>query len=483
MVISIEKRNGDCIIKDSVIFKRFDISSVDEIYECLKGFPYFSSDFSIGYLFMWQIELNIHYAISKDTLVLRFDLDDQATFSYPYGEHQKEVLDELIEYVKENKMPLRFYGVNEEQLSTFNNCSFFQDVNMSYDERWSDYVYDFKDVLTFSGKKYSGQRNHINKFRSLYGEVRICDIDDLDAEKVLAMLREYQLEHPNPNALEKEEYALSVKIINDYKKLKQCGIVLLNDEEEVIGVAVGEILHDTLYIHVEKALKSYRGIYPTLYQSFVRHVNEKYGPLSYINREDDSGDEGLRISKNQYQPIARIHKYVIHINSPIKRVDWHILKGDKVYLTRFMNKDIPTYHALNIDNENNKYWGYDYTNDLSITEFNDHVFYDNAIADMAIGSSINFAVREKGKEEMIGEVILWNFTYDGDTELGCRIMKEYQGRGYGKEAFLLAYRYAKEELGLCVYARCYKENKPSKEMIESSGMILDREDDSFYYFK
>lgn len=475
--------NTDSIIKDVMLFRRFDVTNAAEVYEYLKDCPYISSDYSMGYLFMWQKELNIHYAITKDTLVLRFDLDGQATFSFPYGEYRDEVLKELVRYVKENKMPLRFYGVSKEQLPLFNNCPFFRDVNMSYDEKWSDYVYDFKEVLSFSGKKYSGQRNHINRYRSLYGEAKVMDIDDADITKVMDMLHEYEFEHPDPNALEREEYALSIELIKNYKALKQHGIVLLNDKDEVIGVAVGEILHDTLYIHVEKALRSYKGIYPTLYQSFVRHVNERYTELSYVNREDDSGDEGLRTSKNQYQPIARIHKYVIHVNSPISRVDWHVLEGEKVCLTRFMDRDIKAYHDLNIDKENNKYWGYDYTEDLSITELNEHVFYDNAIADMAIGSSINLAVREKGKDEMIGEVILWNFTYEDDAELGCRIMKGYQGRGYGKEAFSLAYEYATKELGLRVWSRCYKENVPSREMIEASGMTLDREDDTFYYFK
>lgn len=466
-----------------MIFRRFDIESAKEINEHLKECPYLGSDYSLGYLFMWQKELNIRYAITRDTLVLRFDLDDQATFSFPYGKNCREVLEELIGYVRENGEPLRFYGVNEELLKVFRDCPHFQNVNMSYDDRWSDYIYDFKDVLTFSGKKYSGQRNHINRYRSLYGEPKAVSLEDVDINKVLAMLEKYETEHGDSNALEKEEYRRSIDLIKNCRDLFQHGVALLNDKEEVIGVAVGEILHDTLLIHVEKALKEYRGIYPALYQSFVRYINDKVGTLSYVNREDDSGDEGLRISKNQYQPIGRIHKYVVQINSPIKKVDWHVIEGERICLTRFMDRDAGTYYDLNTDRENNRYWGYDYTEDLNITELHERVFYDDAVSDMMLGSSINFAVREKGKEDMIGEVILWHFTYNEDAELGCRILKEYQGKGYGREAFALAYEYASKVLGLHVWARCYKENSRSRQMIETSGMKLFKEDGTFCYFR
>lgn len=464
-------------------FKTFGIDSASELAPYLEACPYLGSDYSLGCMFMWQKELNIQYAITNETFVLRFDVDNQASFSFPSGKHVEETLEELIEYVKDNRLPLRFYGVNEEELDYFRNEECFHNVNMSYDDRWSDYIYSFKDVLTFSGKKYKGQRNHINKFKALYGEPIVKNIEEVDIDKVFKMLEEYEKEHQDYNALEKEEYLQTIQLIKNRKALNQKGIVLLNEKDEVIGVSIGEVLHDTLDIHIEKALKSYEGVYPTLYQSFVRYINDTVGELSFINREDDSGDEGLRISKRQYQPIKQLHKYVVQINSPIMKVDWKEIIGEKVYLTRFMSKDKKAYYDLNTDIENNKLWGYNYEEDLNITDLNENTFYDMAIYDMDLGASINYAIREIGKEDMIGEVILWNFTYEEEAELGCRIAREYQHKGYGKEAYSLFYNYAINELGLKVWSRCYKENKSSRDMIEAAGLKLYKEDDTFYYFK
>ena len=466
-----------------MIFKQFTLDSADELLPYIEKCPYLGSDFTLGYLLMWYKELNIQYCIIKDTFVLRYDLDDLASFTFPFGIHAHEVLMELIEFVKENNLPLRFYGIDEETINLINHDDLFHNINLSYDIRWSDYIYSFKDVLTFSGKKFKGQRNHINKYKSLYGEpkVKVLSSDILD--KVFSMLDKYELEHQDYNALEKEEYLRTFELIKYHDRFHQIGIVLLNDEDEVIGVSVGEVLHDTLIIHVEKALKNYDGIYPTLYQSFIKWTNDNIGELTYINREDDSGDEGLRISKTQYQPIGRIHKYVAQINSPIHKVSWQDIHGDNIVLTRFKSKDVLAYYELNIDKQNNRYWGYDYTEDLSITTFNENTFYDMAVGDMMLGQSINFAIRETSDGPMIGEVILWNFTFNQDAELGCRVSRAYQHHGYGKQAFYLAYRYAKEVLGLKVWARCYKENTASKIMIEEAGIKIVDEDDKFFYFR
>ena len=151
-----------------MIFKQFTLDSADELLPYIEKCPYLGSDFTLGYLLMWYKELNIQYCIIKDTFVLRYDLDDLASFTFPFGIHAHEVLMELIEFVKENNLPLRFYGIDEETINLINHDDLFHNINLSYDIRWSDYIYSFKDVLTFSGKKYKGHYYHDQK--NGYGE-------------------------------------------------------------------------------------------------------------------------------------------------------------------------------------------------------------------------------------------------------------------------------------------------------------------------
>ena len=95
--------------------------------------------------------------------------------------------------------------------------------------------------------------------------------------------------------------------------------------------------------------------------------------------------------------------------------------------------------------------------------------------------AINFAIRLDGK--FIGEAVLYRFNARGEAELGCRILPEYSGHGYGTEAFRRIAEWSLYELGLKrLIAKCYHENEASWRML-SSCMRPRGEDDRFYYFE
>ncbi|MBO4467870.1 MAG: GNAT family N-acetyltransferase, partial [Clostridia bacterium] len=237
---------------------------------------------------------------------------------------------------------------------------------------------------------------------------------------------------------------------------------------------------------IEKALRRYDGIYPTIYSGFVNLVAEQTGrPLKYINREDDSGDMGLRTSKEQYHPIVLAHKHLVHIGSPAAKTgDTFSLAAGDIILTEIRDTDKPEYLKLNTDIENNKFWGYDYREDPWLQfPIDENTFYDDYLHDKRAGDSINFAIRLSENGKMIGEAILWHFTYNGTAELGCRLFLEYQGKGYGKAAFKAVSEFAANSLKLKVWARCYRQNEASCRMITASGFTKKSEDETFFYFE
>ena len=480
-------------------FEPFSLTGLREAFPYIRSNPSLCSDLSAGYLYMWHEGGDVAFAVWNDTFVVRQIIGEQPAFSYPMGADPEGMIDELIEYARGNHMALRFYAVDERTLPKIRTDRRLQPAMWAYDRKWSDYIYSFADAMTFAGKKYSGQRNHINKFKRLYGEPEVRWIED-DAANVMDLLREYEAEHADGKALEKLELARTRELFGLSKALG-LHVAGLYIGGKLAAVSIGEIVGDTLLIHVEKALTRYEGIYPTMYSAFVRLIAERVGrPLQYVNREDDSGNPGLRTSKTQYHPICLAHKYLVHVGTPGAKMGemgaaqvaqgdaadgdgevpapWKLtLAGDGVVLTEIRPGDKQAYLLLNTDVENNRYWGYDYREDVTVIEpVGENTFYDSVMYDMAAGDSINFAVRLTADGELIGEAILWNFTYDGTAELGCRIFPEYQGHGYGRGAFRAAADFAADTLGLKVWARCHRENTASYRMIEASGFEKTGED-------
>lgn len=465
-------------------FVPYSLEVLKQATPYLKTLTTHCSDLSVGPLFMWQDGTDLQFCFWEDTLVMRQNIGEQPAFTWPVGANPYGMVDKLIEYVRINHLALRFYEVDDATLCIIKADKRFKSLMSEYEIRWSDYIYSFNDVLDFKGNKYKGQRNHINKFKRLYGEPDIRFITSENRFAVDKMLAKYQTEHKDANNFEKAEFERTKRLLDVYEELNlYCAGIFLNGE--IIALSIGEVIGDMLLIHIEKALSRYDGVYPTMYQCFARLIAEVTGgELKVINREDDSGDPGLRISKLQYHPVGRVNKYLVHINSPAARLDKiPTLKSGNVFLTEIREDDKAAYLLLNTDIENNRFWGYDYRDDEDIIgEINENTFYDSAMLDMKTGDSINFAIRETLYGNMIGEAILWNFTYDGFAEAGCRIMPDCQNKGFGKSAFKAVTDFAEGILKLKVTARCYHQNHTSYRMIKSCGFYQTHKDDTYFNF-
>ena len=466
-------------------FEPFSIASLKRILPYLQKSGSSCSDLSAGALFMWQAGTDLRFCEWNDTLVIEQNVGVQPAFSLPIGKDPDGMIDELQTYVKSNRLPLRFFAVDKKVLETIRGDRRLKSPMWSYDPRWSDYIYSFEEAKTFSGKKYSGQRNHLNRFKKLYGDPDIRFLKPEDHPAVLDMLSAYEAEHTDANPLERLELESTKRLLAVYESLGLYAAGLFLDGR-IAAFSIGEIVGDTLLIHVEKALKRFEGIYPTMYSGFVRLLDSVPGhSLQIVNREDDSGDPGIRTSKMQYHPIGQIRKYLVHIDSPASKTpSLPILSAGRVVLTPFRETDKAAYLALNMNVQNNRYWGYDYREDVSITgRIDEDTFFDSTMFDVAVGDSVNFAIRLTPDGNMIGEVILWNFTSDREAELGCRILPQYQGSGFGKAAFGAAADFAEKTLGVMVYARCFHENTASRRMIEANGFEPWYETETHRYFK
>ncbi|MEG0804775.1 MAG: phosphatidylglycerol lysyltransferase domain-containing protein, partial [Pygmaiobacter sp.] len=82
---------------------------------------------------------------------------------------------------------------------------------------------------------------------------------------------------------------------------------LLRDEGKTLAFCYGSKISDSvLCTHVEKAYHDVNGAYAVINREFARMFGTQF---TYINREDDLGEEGLRKAKLSYRPAVLEKKY------------------------------------------------------------------------------------------------------------------------------------------------------------------------------
>ncbi len=459
-------------------FTRLDENNIEQIKEYLLRSEIFFCDISFGEKFMWRNEYVIDFAILNDTLIMKESTNEYSdVFYYPIGKDILGGLRAIENYCRENFIDLEFCCIDDTHAQTLTQR--YLDTNVYHERDWDDYIYTAEQFKTYAGKKLSGQRNHVNKFKKLFPDYKFKVVEQSDFPRILQFLEEYKL---NPNitkgALEEVEMAKDY-LANVFKLSQKAGIILLG--EKVVALSIGEVVGNTLIVHVEKGLTNCAGVYPTMAQEFVKAFADE--SVKYVNREEDCGDLGLRTSKTQYQPIEIKAKNAVKVNTLFYKLPNTLeLKTARLTITEIRERDKELYAKLYLDEDNNKWWGYDYREDLKDGQPTPEHFFAFQQRMKDTKEEYSFAVRENGV--MIGELVLHNFGYFGDLEMGFRFFKDSQGKGYALESASALRDYAFNELkAVKLKSRCFKQNLPSRKLIERLGLALASEDNTYYYFE
>lgn len=438
-----------------------------------------------AYQFIWNRDLySPDYAIVGRCLVLKGERGGQYYFYYPISrggnlDEEREALTEIEKYCADNNYKLHFFNVPEERLDLL--CRRYRTpiVIRSY-PGWDDYLYSAEVFKNFEGKKFSGQRNHINKFYRNYPDAAFHSFQSGDEAKILAFLDEFEKTQFNKNdKFARHELKMVKKLVPHLTGLDQKAGYMEADGK-IISFAAGEICGDTLVEHIEKALREYDGVYTATAQAFVKAFAGE--GVVFLNREDDGGDLGLRKSKLQYNPCRMVRKFFIDVEKPLSVLSVvPSFTSERLKFGKITEKDAAAYFALASDIERNRYWGYDYREELNGEIADEKYFLNITRHDFRLRNELALGIF-LGKK-LVGEVVLWHFTYTGEAEIGVRILAEYEGLGYAREALRAACNYAFCALSvLRVEAKCYKENERSKKALEGAGMRRYGEDEIYYYF-
>ncbi len=436
-------------------------------------------EYSLGVKLMWRGHLHPAFDEAAGCLIVRNSIDGDTVFDYPILGPEGDVdaaLTAIEQYCAANELPLSLSVVPEDKLPAL--CLRYPRFRLTNERVWKDYLYHTEELASFAGRRYSGQRNHINKFRRDYPDAEFVPLTDPDDPRLSAFWTDYEAEFHKTGPLAVKELELAKEMFSLLRTGWFCagGIVA---EGRLVAVCLAEKCGPTLVNHIEKALYSHAGAYPALVQSFAAYYG---GDCPWCNREDDARDKGLRTSKLQYLPAELGGKVRLDIGTELDSLSRiPTIRTERLSLTPLRPSDRDTYNALCLDDDRNRWWGYDYRTGLGDAPLTDGYFLSVAKADFAARRAVNFAVRLKGR--FIGEVVLYNPDFRGGFEQGCRIVPSCAGHGYGTEAFAAAADWALYRLGLTrVTAKCFRENEASRRML-SASMRPSGEDGTYFYFE
>lgn len=281
-------------------FRKAVIEDKDELDRLFAAGGCPSLEYNFTTLFLWQEEYNMEFAVWEDVLFIRSGKKDKS-YLFPCG---KDRIDEALDILL--KEPVCFYSLSEKQAAYLDER---YPGRFEFSERrdMEDYIYTAESLMTLKGKKLSSKRNHINRFLSENPDWRYEQISKDNMDEVRAMHDKWceLADIETRNGL-LEETAAVKKALDYFDELRLSG-GLIRAGGRVVAFSVGDRLNDkTFLVHIEKAFNSVNGAYQIMNREFVIHNCEGY---EFVDREEDTGDEGLRKAKLSYRPYKLVKKF------------------------------------------------------------------------------------------------------------------------------------------------------------------------------
>lgn len=189
-----------------------------------------------------------------------------------------------------------------------------ENLRFTDDRDQHEYVYAVKDLTALKGKAYAHKRNRVRAFFDGYewdyypitpGD--FADIIDFQerwrARRMLTMTQE------EADSLADEDRAIQ----NAFDRWSDFGLIggMLKVDGEIVAYTIAQELDpQNLDVMFEKAFHEYAGSYQAINYMFLK---EQAGGYTWVNREEDMGEPGLREAKMSYNPAFMLEKFQMEI--------------------------------------------------------------------------------------------------------------------------------------------------------------------------
>ena len=289
-------------------FHRLQLSQKEEYEKILFSCPPRGCEYSFANLTLWGRQ---QAAFLHGCVAFFSHFYGRSVYPYPIGPgDRRAVIEEILLDARERGIPCRITGMTEadrEELERWFPHAF----TFRADRNSCDYVYATDDLADLKGRKFQKKRNHFNRFRTEHPDYQVLPLNACNLPLAQHMVNDWyrirMKEDPEGDYL-LENIAMA-RAFQNFVRLGMEGIAIM-DGGRVLAVTMGSrMAPDTFDIHFEKAREDVDGAYAAVNCEFARYLRLKYPEVTYLDREDDMGLEGLRRAKLSYNPHHLVCKH------------------------------------------------------------------------------------------------------------------------------------------------------------------------------
>ena len=282
-------------------FQPLSLESQEEYNRFLHLCPEVTSDYSFVNLWAWRDIYNLEWAFDHDLVWIRQNSPTRAMWA-PVGNWNH------IDWRKkfENLGESDFIRIPETLYNLWKDTPGYTPEFSSDPDHW-DYIYSVPELIDLKGNRFHKKKNLLKQFMRKYDYI-YYPLSAENIEKALTLQTEWCMwrDCEDSTTLESENQAI-LNTLEHYSSLDGLISGALEVEDRMVAFSIGEALDSqTVVIHFEKGCPTYKGVYQAINQQFLANSASEF---TYVNREQDIGDPGLRQAKKSYNPICYQRKY------------------------------------------------------------------------------------------------------------------------------------------------------------------------------
>ncbi len=267
-------------------------------------------EYCFASLYAWSHKAFDRFDIWRDWLLLILKGQDDAPWLMPYGPPDcREAVLEMKRRHAERfaDKPFRLLAVTERSKQRLTEW-FGDSVSFRAGEGTADYLYSADDLRNLAGKKYHSKRNFIARFLRTYeGRWSHEPVTKQNVDELWAFERQWAHENDSHHQQSvREEIVTLYQLLPNMEALGAKGRLLRVDGKVAAFTLGAPCGGNAVDVMSEKADYDIVGAYPMINQLFLLH---DWPDVSFVNREEDLGLEGLRKSKESYYPVQLLTKY------------------------------------------------------------------------------------------------------------------------------------------------------------------------------